>query len=61
MMIVVHTLTTAMNMAMLNIGAKERTEIAFEKLDTAAELRLVKRYRQAGHDMGLGECTKQLG
>jgi hypothetical protein len=53
--------TTAMDRAMLNIGAKERTEAAFEKIVTAAGLRLVKCHRQPGHDMGIVECSKQLG
>lgn len=52
--------TTAMDRAMLNIGAKERTEAAFEKIVTAVGLRLVKCHRQPGHDMGIVECSKQL-
>jgi hypothetical protein len=53
--------TTAMEMAMVNIGAKERTEAAFESIVTAAGLRLVKCHRQLGHDVGIVECSKQLG
>ena len=53
--------TTAMDMAMVNIGAKERTEAAFERIVTAAGLRLVKCHRQLGHDIGIVECSKQLG
>jgi hypothetical protein len=53
--------TTAMDMAMMNIGAKERAEAAFEKLVTAAGLRLVKCHRRPGHDRGIIECSKQLG
>jgi O-methyltransferase domain len=53
--------TTAMDMAMVNIGAKERTEAAFERIVTAAGLRFVKCHRQLGHDIGIVECSKQLG
>lgn len=50
----------AMDMAMVNIGAKERTEAAFERIVTAAGLRFVKCHRQLGHDVGIVECSKQL-
>ena len=51
--------TTAMDIAIVNIGAKERTEAAFERIVTAAGLRLVKCHRQLGHDIGIVECSKQ--
>lgn len=53
--------TTAMDMAMVNIGAKERTDGAFERIVTAAGLQLVKCHRQPGHDVGIVECSKRLG
>lgn len=53
--------TIVMDMTMMNIGAKERTEAAFERIITAAGLNLVKFHRQLGHDMGVIECSKQLG
>lgn len=53
--------TTAMDMAMVNIGAKERTDSGFERIVTAAGLQLVKCHRQPGHEVGIVECSKRLG